>query len=177
MLVDKQDKELKSLLNQYGFLRGDELDLRRIWIADLQLNRFKLEKAAQSQSSKFERWYSLSEDLSALIKEKKRIFGKKEAILDLKIRQCTKESLQRKYGLHDLKESAIRSIIIKDSKIQKLKKNINFLETVYSKLRGVLEAARQRKSMIKILSDLYISSYWDKVDVKEPNIKKRRLLR
>lgn len=158
------DKELKKLLKSHGFLNNNILDLRTVWISDLQLNRFRLEKAAQTQANKFEKWYSFSEDLSALIKERERIIREKEAHLDLKIRGYSESILEVRYGFTSLKEAAIKSIILTDSKLQKLRKNKRFLDLILGKLKGVLEAARQRKSMIKILTDLYVASYWDKLN-------------
>ena len=164
----KKYKELYSLLLKNGFRRSECTieNLRVLWQQDLQLNRYKLELASQQQSSIFEKWNTLTEDVSGLLEDENRKFRKLKSKIDLNIRSCSKRVLQVKYGLSDIKESAVKSLIELDSKVIKQEKKIQFLKVLYSKLKGVLEASKQRKSNIRVLTDLYVGNYFDKVTSK-----------
>lgn len=163
MFTIKKYKSLYRLLLNNGFKESDctSENLRNLWRKDLQLNRYKLEIAGQEQSTIFEKWNNLNEDISGLLEDENRVLRKVRSTLDLQIRSCPKRVLKAKYGFPDLKESAIKSIIDLNPKVEKQEKKVIFLRTLNTKLRGVVKAAEHRRSNIRILTDLYVSSYYN----------------
>lgn len=164
MLTIKKYKKLCRLLEDNGFRKSEcSLEgLRNKWQKDLQLNRYKLEIAAQQQIAVFERWDNLCTDVSGLLEDENRQLRKLKSKKDLQVRSCPKRMLAVKYGIPDLKESAIKAVIELDPRIEKQEKRVLFLQMFYMKIKGVVKASEHRRGSIRILSDLYASSYFSK---------------
>lgn len=127
-------------------------ELRDLYRQDLQLNRHKLERASAEQATLFEKWYAALEDVEADIKDAQGVLKRLRAKVNLQIR-----------NLHsDLKEGGIAAKVEINEKVAAKSREILALERYQGRLKGAVEAARQRKSMIQILKDLYVSNYWDK---------------
>jgi hypothetical protein len=94
--------------------------------------------------------------------------------VDLRIRGYSEAKLMKLYKISEIREASVRSLISGNKKIIEAKKGIIALERVYGKVRGAVESGRQRKSMIRILTDLYIGNYFDKTTSKGTPIYKRR---
>lgn len=168
-------KLLEILLNN-GFRKEDCTieKLRELWTSDLRLNRYKLEIAAQEQAAVFERYSSLLADISGLVEDENKKLRETRGLVDLKIRSCSKRILKVKYGVSDLKESAIKSAIELDSKVKEQEKKVRMISVFCNKLKGVVESGRQRKGLIRVLTDLYINDYYNCYPVKGKHADKRR---
>lgn len=138
-------------------------EIEELYRLDLRLNRNRLEVASEEQNTKFESWYSCQEDASADLEDAKHNLSLLRARVDIKIRRAPKEKLIEKYGIADLKEGAIKAFIELNPKVVEAQEKVNRLKLVVGKLKGAIESARQRKSMIAVLKDLYVSNFWDKV--------------
>lgn len=176
MLLKNKNRKLYDVLIKNGFKKSDctQDRLRTLWQEDLQLNRYKLEVASQEQSVVFEKWATLCEDLSGLVEDENAVLRRMRSRLDLKIRSCPKRVLEVKYGISDLKESAIKSLIELDQKIRKQEKKIQFLKLFYMKIKVVVKASEQRKSSLRVLTDLYINNYFNVSAIKGKYFEKRR---
>jgi hypothetical protein len=129
-------------------------ELREIYVQDLQLNRHRLERASAEQQTLFEKWYSAMEDVEGDIRDCMGSLARLRARINLSVRIANP----------DLKEAGVAAEVeIRKSVIQKTKE-LNNLRRYHGRLKGAVEAARQRKSMINALKDLYVSNYWDKAE-------------
>lgn len=178
----KNYKKLYKILLSNGFSEDDCTieRLRVLWLLELRLNRYHLEKASQRQAVVFEKWNNLCEDLSGLMEDERRKLLKLRNRRNLRIRsESFKPVLKKKYNIVEttLKESTIKSLIDFDESVVRQEKKIGFLKIFYSKIRGVVEASKQRKSSIRILTDLYTSNYFDKMTPKQTSLKARRKYR
>lgn len=162
MLI-KKNKKLYRLLLQNGFKKSDCTleNLRSLWRKDLQLNRYKLEIASQEQAVIFEKWSTLSEDVCGLLEDENIKLRKLKSTIDLRIRSCSKRVLQVKYGIPDLKENAVKSLVELNPKVSKQEKIVQFLKLFSMKLKVVVKSSEQRKSNLRILTDLYVSQYFN----------------
>lgn len=163
MITIKNYKKLLQTLLNNGFVEEDcnEGCLRELWASELQLNRYRLEIAAQKQSVLFEKYNSLAEDLSGLLEDEVRLLRKLRSNKDLQIRSCSKHKLKSKYGVTDLKEAAIKSLIDLDVGVVQQEKKIGFLRSFFLKVKGVVKAAEHRRGNIRILTDLYVNNYYN----------------
>lgn len=131
-------------------------ELQELYRMDLSINRHKLEVASQNQGSKFEKWYNAMEEVSADLADEVSKLGRIRGKVDLQIRR-----------LHpDLKEAGIAAKVSLNKNVRKQEKKIAEIKRYFGCLKGAVEAARQRKSMIQVLKDLYVASYFDKIDPK-----------
>jgi hypothetical protein len=138
--------------------------LRDLYRHELQVNRHKLERASQQQATVFEKWYSALEDVEGDIRDLNTDLVREKARVNLLIR--------RKFPSY--KEGAINAKIERHKEVIKIVDTINRLKRYQSKLKGAVEAGRQRKSMIQTLKDLYIANYWDKTTSQGTPIHGRR---
>ena len=144
-------------------LRGMSNDeLRDIFHREVQVSRNQLEKSAFRQAPTFEKWYSLNEESAAMVRDWEDRLSRTSARADLKIRSMPAATLYKKYGLEDLKEGAIKSLIQLDKEVKLVKKRIRTYKHRHMMLKGFVESLRHRKSMIRDLDNLYCSKYWAK---------------
>lgn len=134
----------------------DLAELKRMYQMDLQINRHRLEKASQNQAVKFEKWYSACEDVSADLSDEITKLNRIKGKVDLLIRKL----------YPDLKETGISARVNLNKKVKRQEKKISMIRRYLGRMKGAVEAARQRKSMIGTLRDLYVANYWDKVEPK-----------
>lgn len=127
-------------------------ELEEIYRDDLRFSRNQLEKASQTQHTKFEKWYSALEDIEGDIRDLESKIKRKRAEVSLLV--------HRKYS--DLKVAAIAAKVDVNKDIKTMEQELNLLKRYQGKVKGAVESARQRKSMIQVLKDLYMSNYWDK---------------
>lgn len=119
------------------------------------INRNKLEKCSQEQCTLFEKWYNALEDVEADIADEEARRNRYSDKLELRTR-----------SLHpDWKEGHIKAFLSRSSKIRIYNKRLMIMRRYKGRLKGAVESARQRKSMIGVLKDLYTSNYWDKTTV------------
>ncbi|MBW8001686.1 MAG: hypothetical protein FVQ80_06650 [Planctomycetes bacterium] len=145
-------------------------EIRSAYRKDLQLNRYRLEVASEEQATKFEKWYSVTEDVAADIEDKKAYLAEVKARVEVEIRSLPKQDLEKKYHVTDLKESVVKSLVELNPTVQKVSKELRKLKLLHNKLKGAVESGRQRKSMIRVLADLYQANYWDKTKIKQTGI-------
>lgn len=147
-------KEVLMLKDKYDtwVYKHSLSELEQLYRKDLQINRHRLEYASLEQATKFERWYSALEDVEGDVADLKLQLGRARAKVDIRTRNISTK----------LNESGIKSRIALDKDVNGVEKEIRLISRYASKLKGAVEAARQRKSMIVVLKDLYISNYWDK---------------
>jgi len=131
-------------------------ELRGMYRKDLQINRHKLEVASQTQGTKFEKWYSASEEVSADLADEQIRLTRIRSKVDLMIRRVHP----------DLKETGVLSKVNLNVKVKKQNVKISRIKRYQALLKGAVEMGRQRKSMIQTLKDLYVASFWDKTDPK-----------
>ena len=145
---------MKSLNKIYDSWVYDHtlLELEDLYRSDLQVNRHRLEVASQEQSTKFEKWYAAMEDVEGDLRDATTSLGRKRTKVGLRIRKI----------FPDDKEGSITAKIESNKEVKILNKRINQIRRYHGKLKGAVESARQRKSMISVLKDLYVSNYWDK---------------
>lgn len=134
----------------------DLAELKRLYRMDLQVNRHRLEKASQNQAVKFEKWHNAHEEVSADLSDEISKLGRIRGKTDLMIRRVYPE----------LKEAGILAKVNLNKNVRKQEKKISMIRRYLGCLKGAVESARQRKSMIQTLKDLYIGNYWDKVEPK-----------
>jgi len=159
-------------------LRGKTIgEVRQLYQKDLMLNRNRLEEAAQDQTTKFERWYNLMEELEADVADANLNLKRLKSNLSLKLRAKPADQLEKEYGVSDLKEGTIVAIVDSHKLVVTRQKELNKLKLIHGKLKGAVEAARQRKSMIRELTLLYNGNYWDKQTSKGTSLKEPRNFR
>lgn len=149
-------------------------EIRTLYRKDLQLNRYKLEVASEEQATKFEKWYSLSEDVAADIEDEKSFLLSVRSKAEVKIRGLSESELEKTYHIDSLKEGTVKALIELDELVLVVSKKIRKLKLLHNKLKGAIESGRQRKSMIRVLADLYQANYWDKTKIKQTGIDSMR---
>ena len=149
-------------------------DIQIFYRKDLQLNRYRLEIASEEQATKFEKWYSLAEDVAADIEDKKAHLAECRAKAEVRIRGLSSVELEKTYHISDLKEGMIKALIELDEQVKLISKEIRVKKLLHNKLKGAIESGRQRKSMIKVLADLYQANYWDKTKIKQAGVDRMR---
>jgi len=127
---------------------------------DLKLNRYRLEEASQDQPEKFHDWYQIAEDAAAELKEFERATARVRSEVALKVRRMTKDQLNEKYGFTVLSEGAVKEIVELDASVVFRENKLKEVKRLYNKLKGFVDTARSRHSMIKVLTELYTSKYW-----------------
>jgi hypothetical protein len=147
-------------LNQLRGLGVDEL--REIFYQEVQVSRNQLEKSAFRQAPMFEKWYTLTEEAAAMVRDWEDRLSRTLARADLKIRSMPHNVLFKKHGLEDLKEGAIKSLIQLDPEVKQVKKKIRSLKRKHFVLKGFIISLGHRKSMIRDLENLYCAKYWNK---------------
>ena len=157
----------------------DELplpELRAKYRSELAINRYQLEKASQEQATLFEKWHTYCEKLSAQVAAEEDSLHRLKDRESLKLRSTPEKVLQTKYGLTQgqLKEGAINSIVNLKKEVIIRTKRLLRLKERHNVLKGAVKSAQQRKSMITVLKDLYIASYWDKTTKIGTPVKQRR---
>jgi hypothetical protein len=158
--------KLKDIYDTWVY-KHDLDELEKMYREDLRVNRHKLEVASAQQATVFEKWYSASEDVEGDLRDALSEMALLRSTVGLEVR-----------GLHDeWKEGAISAGIEKDERIVRLGKRINMIRRYLGKLKGATESARQRKSMIVALKDLYIANYWDKTTEAGTPLHPRRHMR
>ena len=126
-------------------------ELQDMYRPEIQLNRHRLEKESQKQASIFEKWYSALEDVEADLRDAMKDLSDIRSEVDLIVRSRDTS----------LKEGGITSKININKKVKLRTKRVNDIKRYQSKLKGAVESAKQRKSMITVLKDLYVANYWD----------------
>lgn len=134
----------------------DLAELKRMYQMDLQINRNRLEKASQNQAVKFEKWYAAMEDVSADLSDQITKLSRIKGKVDLYMRKL----------YPDLKETGLAAKVNLNKKVRRQEKKIAMIRRYLGRMKGAVESARQRKSMIGTLRDLYVANYWDKVEAK-----------
>ena len=138
-------------------------ELRDMYRRDLQINRHKLEVASQNQGTKFEKWYSALEEISADLADEQIRLTRIRSKVDLMIRRVHP----------DLKETGVLSKVNLNVKVKKQNVKISRIKRYQALLKGAVEMGRQRKSMIQVLKDLYVASYFDKIEPKHATGRKK----
>ncbi|MHC4644014.1 MAG: hypothetical protein ACYTBJ_00835 [Planctomycetota bacterium] len=149
-------------LDELRMMTADEM--RAEFYKEVPMSRNHLEKAAFRQSKFFEKWYTLCEEFAADVRDWEDRLGRVKSRAEMRIRSMPAATLERKYGLYDLKEGAIKAMLELDKEVQRTKKKIRALKRIHMMLKGFVESGRQRKSMIRELEQLYAAKYWDKAD-------------
>lgn len=139
-------------------------ELRDVFYREVGVSRNRLEVAAFMQAKIFEKWYTLCEEAAGWEEDWKERLGRTSAKADLRVRSMKQQVLFRKYGIDDLKEGAIKSIVALDAEVKYVKKKIRTAKRRHMILKGFVESLRHRKSMIRHLENLYCAKYWDKAE-------------
>jgi len=147
-------------LDQLRQMNVDEL--RDVFFNEVQVSRNQLEKSAFRQAPMFEKWYTLTEEAAAMVRDWDDRLSRTTARADLKIRSMPSNVLFKKHGLEDLKEGAIKSLIQLDSEVKMVKKKIRSLKRKHLVLKGFIISLGHRKSMIRDLENLYCAKYWNR---------------
>jgi hypothetical protein len=111
-----------------------------------------LEVAAADQAVRFEKVYSLAEDMTGLLNDEIRSVERLRNRIELSVRHSSPGST----------EGAVKAKVASYPALEVALKRVESVRIKVLKLKGIVDAARQRKSMIRTLSDLYIANYWDK---------------
>jgi Zn-dependent M32 family carboxypeptidase len=142
-------------------------ELRDIARHELQVNRYKLERAAQEQQTLFEKWYAALEEVEG-------------DLSDLNVELVRERSrvtliVHRRYPKY--KVNALNAKVEINKMVYKTQKLVNQVKKYRGALKGIVESARQRKSMIQALKDLYIANFWDKAPIHGRKPHKREVKR
>jgi hypothetical protein len=137
-------------------------EIRATYRDDLRINRYKLEENAELQATIFERWYSLMEELTSDLEDAKHDLAVKRSSFELRLRRMPAALLKEKYGVKELKEGTIKAMVESNKEVIELTKRVNKIRGIHGCLKGAVESARQRKSMIGVLQELYKDNYWNK---------------
>ena len=130
--------------------------------ADMKVDKYELDDECARQACVYTKWALLS-----ALASKERDWRQKEldelnAILDNEIRTDP-----GKFGISDIKENAVKSVIAKDPGIMGLKADV-IEATAYAKFfNSATSACDQKKTMLRMLGDLWISEYYSDVQIKK----------
>jgi hypothetical protein len=129
-------------------------DLRTLAREDLKINRHKLDIASEQQCTVFEKWYSILSSVESDIRNQESLLLRERARVGLHVRRQFPE-LSR--------EGAITSKVSLSKSVGDLEDTLNKMKSYQFELKGIVESARQRKAMIRVLADLYIANYYDSI--------------
>lgn len=121
---------------------------------DVKIDRFKLEEASQDQA---ELYYQYTKNLHRLTKKKLKLEKKLtelEAQIDLEIRNKLEQEGET------AREGEIKSRITLDKRIKKMRREVINAKVKLQKAEHIKTVFDQRRSMIKYLTELYVSQYW-----------------
>ena len=152
-------------------------DLESLKRRDLVLNRNQLEKNALEQSTLYDTWSSLAEELAADLKDEEDALSHIKSRIELAVRRSSKQNLMKVYKLGDAKEGAIKAIVEVNKLVVQCKERVSELKRRYGKAKGAASSFQMRQSMLKVLKDLYVANYWDKTTSSGTPLVKRRRIR
>lgn len=140
----------------------------------LPMSRFTLDEASFDQAKLAYSIQEYSEDCSAEYEEYKLDVAEEKAIQEIKIRKLKPAKLLLMYGLSDLKESTVKALIGKNSKILRMERKLIEKKRLMGKAKHLVNSVQARASMIKRLTDLYVAGYWSKTTQEGTPKTKRR---
>lgn len=139
-------------------------EIKLMYRKEMQINRHQLHIASQNQPAIFEKWYSLSEEVLADVKDAEHALILMKAKIEL--------LMWRNYP--EFKVGAIKAKVERNKNVATLTRKVNKLKGYYGMLKGAIESGRHRKSMIGALKDLYRDNYWSKTSKGGAPLHKRR---
>lgn len=122
-------------------------------IEDLKLNKFKLDEEASKQSSLYQYFTDKLTEVRALKDEISLKLEEKLAEVELNIRNNPPDGLK-------ITESVIQALVVSNEEVKELRKKLNELKRQNYELEGIVNSLDQKKSMIKVLAELYIVGYY-----------------
>ncbi len=122
-------------------------------IEDLKLNKFKLDEEASKQSSLYQYFTDKLTEVRALKDEISLKLEEKLAEVELNIRNNPPDGLK-------ITESVIQALVVNNEEIKELRKRLNEIKKQNYELEGIVNSLDQKKSMIKVLTELYIVGYY-----------------
>lgn len=122
-------------------------------VEDLKLNKFKLDEEASKQSSLYQYFTDKLTEVRALKDEISLKLEEKLAEVELNIRNNPPDGLK-------ITESVIQALVVNNEEIKELRKRLNEIKKQNYELEGIVNSLDQKKSMIKVLTELYIVGYY-----------------
>jgi len=125
-------------------------------MADTKVDKYDLDEACATQGQVMVNYTylcALSHDYKKCVE---RILSEVEAVVQLRIREKPE-----KYGLEEdkdgkLREQAVKSALTLSSKVSKWRNKLSEAETLYKFMDGAVKAVEHRRTMIRMLGDLYL---------------------
>jgi len=122
-------------------------------IEDLKLNKFKLDEEASKQSSLYQFFVEKLNEVKAAKDDLSLRLEEKLAEVELRIRENPPEGLK-------ITESVIQALVVNNEEIKDLRRKLNDVKKQNYELEGIVSSLDQKKSMIKVLAELYIIGYY-----------------
>ena len=136
---------------------------------ELFVDKYNLDTDAAEQPQLYMECVEAIEVVKAEVDELELELEEAIADMDLDIR-----NQPAAFGLDDVKERAVKSIISKNKNIKSLRRELNTAKRKLAVLNGRKEALDQRKQMIRVLAELYLGEYYVTVEVKSDATHKMR---
>lgn len=146
------DKVMKVKLEEWG----DELD------EDMKIDKFNLDDECARQPSIYSKWAMLSARASEERDWRQKELDEEAARIDNEVRTDPD-----KFGIRDIKESAVKAAIAADEVIMKLKADV-VRATAYAKFfYSAVGACDQKKTMLRMLGDLWLGEFYSNVEIRK----------
>lgn len=135
---------------------GEDLD------ADMRIDKFGLDNECAQQTSIYSKWARLSAEAGRERDYRQKELDEISADLDNAIRKDP-----GKYGIADVKENAVKAVIQNDKRVMKLKTDVIEITAYASLFKGAVNACDQKKTMLRMLGDLWLGEYYSNVEIKK----------
>lgn len=137
---------------------------------DLQLDKHSLDEHMEEQHLRFEKWCALLTEMKDLYYAADQMVKTERARIDSEIRLCEPDSLEGRFGLSKLSEAAINGAIERHGDYLETLSLLRAARTRKDLLEGCVEAFRDRRSMLKYLTELYVAQYYDRSQVSRSRV-------
>lgn len=136
--------------------------------ADMRIDKYGLDNECAEQTSIYSKWARMSAEASRERDYRQKELDETSAMLDNEIRTDPE-----KYGIKDLKEAAVKAVIMGDEAVMKLKSDLIEATTYAKFMNSAVAACDQKKTMLRMLGDLWLGEYYSNVEIRKGEVEDR----
>lgn len=129
---------------------------------DMKVDKFRLDEECARQTSVYTKWAFLTAEAGRERDWRQKELDEMNARLDNEVRVYPE-----KFGLKEIKENAVKAVIAGDEGIMKLKADLINATAYYKFFSSAVAACDQKKTMLRMLGDLFLGEYYSNVEIKK----------